>query len=137
MTPTLLGRIQTRLFLLVAVGVPWTLTVLPLVPGPTADVAPSLFAALALFGAVGSIVWEPIYHLVQQFRWEKDWPISFGLLTFVPEALVVRALVGAPWSTFLVHAATTWLAMWLVGNGPLRVALLRWRFRGGRVVGSW
>jgi hypothetical protein len=34
--------------------------------------------------AVLGVVWELIYHFLMQFRWEKDWPTLFGLLTLVP-----------------------------------------------------
>ncbi len=41
-------------------------------------------------GDVGRCPVAPLYHLGQQFRWEKDWPILFGLLTSIPEALVLK-----------------------------------------------
>ena len=34
MTPTHLGRLQTRIFLVLFVGLPWTLLVSPFLPGP-------------------------------------------------------------------------------------------------------
>ena len=141
MTPTLTGRIQTRLLLISTVGIVWSAAMLPLLALGEADlasVARAMALALAAFALVGSILWEPLYHLGQQFRWEKDWPIGFGLLTFVPESLVVWSIVRSEVDAqrFLVHAGTTWLVMWLVANGPLRVVLIRWRFRGGRVIGA-
>ena len=93
--------------------------------------------------AVVGVAWELLYHLLQQLRWEKDWPTLLGLLTGIPEGLVVFWLLrqGVPWSvgsvpgsTFAVSFATTWLAVWATANGPLRIALVRWRFRGGRVL---
>ena len=127
---------------------PWTLLVSPFLPraasdsflggrGATSDLYPTLFAALGWLALFGVIVWEPLYHLAQQFRWEKDWPMLFGLITVVPEAILVWwVLDGEPpatGSTFVVHAVSTWIVMWLVANGPIRIFLLRWRFRGGRV----
>lgn len=145
MTPTLVGRIQSRFFLLFFVGCTWTLLVVPVLPRPAGatagDVYAVTFRALLVTAVVG-VGWELLYHGLQQYRWEKDWPSLFGLLTGIPEGLLVWLLLSAgvlgdvdvPGPTFLWHFATTWIVVWLVANGPLRVVLLRWRFRGGRVV---
>lgn len=144
MTPTLAGRVQTRLLLIAIVGVAWTALHTPLlpVPGdpPVASVYRVTFTALLLVAVVG-VAWELAYHLVQQLRWEKDWPTLLGLLTGIPEGIVVFLLLqrGVPWSVgtvaplpFALSFATTWLAVWAAANGPLRIVLVRWRFRGGR-----
>ena len=147
MTPTLLGRIQTRLFLLATVGVVWTLIIGPFLKlfmdeSTLGDVYRLAFGALVLVAVVG-IGWELLYHGLQQFRWEKDWPTLFGLLTGINEGIVVALLLGAglPWdvgevpmTAFTIHFATTWILVWLVANGPMRVVSLRWRFRGGRLL---
>ncbi len=148
MTPTLSGRIQTRLFLVATVAALWTLLIGPaLVPlagdgASISDVYRLAFGALVLVAVVG-IVWELLYHLVQQYRWEKDWPTLFGLVTGLPEGIVVLALLsaGLPWDVgdvptgaFILHFATTWLVIWLVANGPMRVLFIRWRFRGGQLL---
>ena len=91
---------------------------------------------------LGVVVWEPVCHLLQQFRWEKDWPAMFLLLQAVPEAVLVRIVLdrtlttSAPVGvgTFVLHFATTWLAIFLFVQGPMRVPFLRWRFRGGRIL---
>lgn len=142
MTPTLMGRMQTRLFLLATVGVAWTLLVGPVLPrsgGELSDIYRATFLALLLVGLVG-IAWECLYQFVQQYRWEKDWPILFGLLQGIPEGLIAYVLVdalidgGVPGWTFTIHFFTTWVLVWLVANGPMRVVSLRWRYGGGRVV---
>lgn len=147
MTPTLSGRIQTRLFLVATVGVVWTLLVGPfLIPfadgAGLGDIYRLAFGALVDVAVVG-IAWELLYHRLQQYRWEKDWPTFFGLLTGINEGIVVAVLlsVGVPWdvgdvpaAAFVVHFATTWVLLWLVANGPMRVVSLRWRFRGGRLL---
>jgi len=74
-----------------------------------------------------------------QFRWEKDWPSMFGLLTLVPEGVLVWVLLPRigltpPLLAFAIHFVTVWLCVWLFANGPMRVPFLRWRFRGGRLV---
>jgi len=146
MTPTLSGRIQTRIALLIVVGVPWTFLIGPVLPGrggaPLDRVYEATFTALLLVGAIG-IAWELLYHGLQQFRWEKDWPTLFGLLQGIPEAVLVFVLLraGVPWdvgevpvSLFATHFATTWILVWLVANGPARVPFRHWRYRGGRLL---
>ncbi|MEM7286737.1 MAG: hypothetical protein AAF480_10335 [Actinomycetota bacterium] len=150
MTPTLVGRIQTRLFLLATVGVVWTIIVTPALPRGTAlpgestmgELYSVTFGALVLVAVLGAAIWEPIYHALQQYRWEKDWPTLFGLLTGVPEGILAFLIldnmmmdtsgVATP-STFWTHFITTWLLVWLAANGPMRVLMIRWRYRGGRL----
>ena len=128
MVPVLLGRLQTRLFLLAVVGSTVTVLVTPLLSVPYR----STFLVLAAVAVLG-VGWELLYHLLMQFRWEKDWPSLFGLLTAVPEGLLVYALLQPPLPAFLVHFGAVWLAVWLTANGPMRVPFLRWRFQGGRL----
>ena len=144
MTPTLAGRIQTRLLLIAYVGITWTLMVVPLLPA-VPDYLTGVRSGLVALGVTATvgIAWELGYHLAQQLRWEKDWPILFGLATGVTEGLVVHRIVGSladraelvprvDATAFWIHFGSTWLVLWLVANGPLRVASLRWRYRGGR-----
>ena len=144
MVPTVLGRIQTRLFLLAAVGGVLTALITPLLPvaGPLAQRYQATFAVLAAVAVLG-VGWELVYHLIMQWRWEKDWPTLFGLLTAIPEGILVwalatrRLLPGLPGpvatAAFLIHFLAVWLLVWLVGNGPMRVPFIRWRFKGGRL----
>lgn len=138
MTPTLIGRIQSRLVLVLLVGIPWTILVAPFLPAgraPLIEVYQMTFTAVILVAIVGAVLWEPLYHLAQQFRWEKDWPTGLGLVTALPEGLLVFRLLGTgvPTAAFVWHFLTTWLLVWFVLNGPIRVVLPRWRFRGGRL----
>lgn len=144
MVPTLLGRIQTRLLMLATVGVVITLLIVPLLPG-SGSLSGRYVNGLLVIAAVGvlGVVWELIYHFLMQFRWEKDWPTLFGLLTLVPEGLVLYFLLrsGAvdfidpvPPAAFWTHFTVVWVSIWLVTNGPMRVPFIRWRFRGGRVL---
>jgi hypothetical protein len=75
MTPTLLGRWQTRLFLLATVGVlitlPFYFSIIDINLG--AGYHPVFFWILgyvALFG----LVWDIVYIYLQKFRWNRDWP---------------------------------------------------------------
>ena len=139
MVPILSGRLQTRLMTLGLLGLLWTLAVTPvLAPGGAvgATYRATLFSwACAL--VLGLVWWEPVYHGLMQFRWEKDWPTLFLLLESVPEAALVGLLLrqfGPPATlgVFLTHFFSTWLVVFLVVVGPLRVPFIRWRFRGGR-----
>ena len=144
MTPTIIGRWQTRLALLATVGAGWTFALVPLLPRPAgASLGAAYrlaFIALAVTLVIGSIVWDPIYHGLQQFRWEKDWPSLFALLNGIDEGVVVwlvlRRFGGVHAVAFAIHFATTWLFIWIATIGPIRVVLLRRRFIGGRVLGA-
>jgi hypothetical protein len=143
-TPTLAGRLQTRFFLLLFVGGLVTLLITPVLPGggSLSERYQTTFTVLALVAVVG-IAWEIIYQGLQQFRWEKDWPTLFGLVTGVPEGIaawllldagVVPGIDGVAGTAFLLHFAAVWLCVWLFANGPMRVVSLRWRYAGGRLV---
>jgi hypothetical protein len=145
--PTLNGRIQTRIFLLVVVGGLWTLLISPVLPGLAGaerlELYRMTFTVLVTTIVLG-VGWEFVYHFLQQFRWEKDWPTLFGLVTVVNEGALVWGLLtlgvvpglpdGVPTGAFLLLFATTWLLVWLAANGPMRVPFVHWRFRGGRLV---
>ena len=142
MTPTLAGRIQTRLVMLATVGLAWLFIVGPFLPlaGPAMGVYSAGLAALLLTAVVG-IAWELLYHALQQFRWDKDWPTVFGLILGLSEGFVVYQLLSrdipwaltglAPWP-FVWQFGTIWVLIWVVVNGPLRVVFPRWRFAGGQ-----
>ncbi len=142
MTPNLVGRIQTRILLLSTIGLLWTFLIVPFLPKGGASI-PETYAVTVLaliMVAVLGFGWEIIYHLIQQYRWEKDWPILLSLVVGFPESIlafiVVDALVpeGPSALTFFLHFYTTWTVVWLFANGPLRAFLLRWRFNGGRIL---
>jgi hypothetical protein len=165
--PTLSGRIQTRIFLVVVVGGIWTAIITPLVRVFVDDGAmgsPSLgdvyqvtYAILGIVLVLG-IGWELVYHGLMQFRWEKDWPTLFGYLTGINEGIlayvVARALAVDPsavsgaseWrillngltpAPFLVAFVSTWIVINLFANNLMQVLFIRWRFRGGRLLGTW
>jgi hypothetical protein len=145
MLPTLIGRIQTRIVLLVVIGGAVTLAVIPALERdlPLTERYHTAFVVLAAVTVLG-VGWEFLYHFAMQWRWEKDWPTLFGLATMLPEGVLVWALlqsgsvplIGRQVSpvTFVVQFVLVWLAAWLTANGPMRVPFLRWRFRGGRVL---
>lgn len=145
MLPTLGGRIQTRLVLLAVIGGLVTLLVGPLLPvsAPLSVRYHNGFIVLATVAVIG-IGWECLYHFLMQWRWEKDWPTLFGLVTLLPEGLliwyflqhgVIPGITGTvPAAAFWIQFLAIWISVWLVANGPMRVPFIRWRFRGGRLV---
>ena len=145
MLPTLNGRIQTRMAVLLVVGGVWTLILTPLLglPGSLSEAYRTTFVILLTTIALG-VGWEFVYHFIQQFRWEKDWPTFFGLITVVNEGALVWLLLSleavpgiegrVPLGAFLLLFLTTWVIVWLTVNGPMRVPFIRWRFRGGRLI---
>ncbi|UMG91781.1 hypothetical protein [Nocardioides sp. TF02-7] len=145
MLPTLNGRLQTRIFMLVVFGGVITLLITPLLPGLdlSGDSYRTTYAILLTVLVLG-VLWELLYHFIQQFRWEKDWPTMFGLLTGINEGALVWLLLalevvpgvdGVPsfWAFFIMFGVI-WLVIWVWTNGPMRVPFIRWRFFGGRIV---
>jgi hypothetical protein len=147
MLPTLPGRIQTRIFVTLVIGGIVTLIVSLFLPGvgglSLGDVYEITFSILVATTVLG-IGWEFIYQFLMQFRWEKDWPTFFGLITIVNEGLLIWFLIKADLipnvpetlalSTFLTQFIAVWIVAWLWVNGPMRVFTVHWRFRGGRLV---
>lgn len=146
MLPTLMGRLQTRILVLGILGSAWIVILGPMVPNGDATTGATyaaMFLVLAVVVVLG-IGWEFLYHGVQQFRWEKDWPTLFGLLTAINEGVLVWIVVAhtgifpadlrPPASVFLIQFITTWLIVWIVVNGPIRVVFPHWRFEGGRFI---
>src|SRR5260370_1396441 len=92
------------------------------------------FLVLATVTVLG-IGWECLYHLLMQWRWEKDWPTLFGLVTLVPEGLLVWLLLAAKAvpgivgtvtaPAFCIQFLAVWLSVWLVAHGPVRVPVRR------------
>lgn len=145
MVPTLFGRIQTRVVLLAVIGGLVTVVIAPVLPVPASGAVKyqDAYVVLAAVAVLG-IGWECLYHFLMQWRWEKDWPTLFGLVTLVPEGLLIWLLLQAgaipgimgklTAPAFAVDFLLVWLAAWLVANGPMRTPFIRWRFRGGRLV---
>src|ERR1700739_1216718 len=96
MVPTLAGRLQTRIFMLATVGVIVTAIITPLLglPGSLSAAYKTTYIILATVAVIG-IVWELIYHLLMQWRWEKDWPSLFGLVEGIPEGVLIWVLLSA------------------------------------------
>lgn len=142
---SLRGRLETRLFLVLTVGLLWTLALTPILRPDALGAADALRSNLVLLGLMGvlGLGWEAAYHLIQQLRWDRDWPSLFAAAAVVPEGALLWVVAGAwPWlpvergavETFALLVGTTWAAMWLFVQGPMRVVFLRWRLQGGRIL---
>ncbi|MGQ0623214.1 MAG: hypothetical protein ACT4PP_00925 [Sporichthyaceae bacterium] len=144
MTLTLRGRVQTRLLMTLTCGLPAALVAAATLPGRQSSnlmqSAGSVVAVLVLMTLLG-IIWEGIYHGLQQRRAERDWPSLVALLAvfaeLTPLALAVTVLPvelrPSSASSFVVPVLTAWVAVWLMVQGPLRVLLPRWRLSGGQL----
>ena len=153
MTPTLIGRIQTRILVILLIGVPWTLLFGLVIPADLGSqgrieslgsIYQHMFLALLVVLVLGVVIWDSVWHFLQQYRWENDWPILFALLVVIPEGILAYVAlrligletdgVGIGLGGFIAHILTTWILMWLFLIGPIRAVLIRYRFRGGRVI---
>ena len=140
MTPTLPGRWQTRLALLLVLGVPVT----ALFALFNRDAAGTLFLVL-LYVALFGLAWDGLYILLQKLRWERDWPPLFQLAGGVAEAALLYALLATsglpgiaggsvPFGLFSAMYGTVWVVTVAATQGPLRAVFPRWRFNGGRLI---
>jgi hypothetical protein len=146
MTPTLLGRWQTRLFLLGTVGVLITLIF--------GFLFKDFVTPLALLGYVLLLgfIWDILYNFLQSLRWDRDWPPLFMVGSGLLEALLVWGLVkagflwaglglaglpgvyaGLTLTQFAMHYGMVFTVTLLIMLGPLKVVFLKWRFRGGQL----
>ena len=133
MTPTLLGRWQSRIFLLGTLGLAITLIFVI----ATRSVAPLFILALVIL--IG-LIWDVLYSRWQKRRWDHDWPPRLQLLAGLLEGLFVfgllyglvrgNALPAVP--LFWLHYALVWLATFLAGQSFMRLYFPRWRYRGGQ-----
>lgn len=146
MTPTLLGRWQTRIFLLATVGtlVTW-LFVVGIVGGHP---SPDYWWVLLYVGLLG-IGWDVIYNFLIQFMWDHDWPGIFQFAAAVVEGLFLGGIFwffGLPPSVpkadfmpilFISHYSLVWVSIYCFSWVGMRLLFPRWRFRGGEWFGRW
>lgn len=136
MTPTLAGRMQTRLALALLPGVPVALAGAGLLGHATIG---SALATLLAFAVLG-LGWDTAYQSLQDQRWDRDWPRLFTLLSWAPEAFgswLVLHLLGAavPMGTHLLLFTLLWGAALLARVVVLPVLLPHRRHDGHRLLG--
>ncbi|GAB4379313.1 MAG: hypothetical protein Kow00121_33210 [Elainellaceae cyanobacterium] len=135
MTPTLLGRWQTRILLFATVGL---LVCLPFFF--LNDRNPIFFVILAYLAGFG-LGWDVLYNYFQQHRWDHDWPAALQLLAGIWEAIFFVALFklvplpgvaqDMPIALFALHYSLVWLSIFVVSQSLMRIIFPRWRFKGG------
>lgn len=136
MTPTLSGRIQTRLLLLATIGsfITFFYGILAAILGPDylSFFVPFLILILV---AVFGIVWDIIYNMLQKLRWDRDWPPAFSFIAAFVEMLpvmLIALLLNVHPVLFLFHYWTVWWATFIMVLGPMRIIFPRWRYYGGQ-----
>lgn len=140
MTPTLLGRWQTRLLLLATVGalitVPFALNL--------GNAAP--FWNLGYIAFFGVFFWDVLYDYIQKRRWDRDWPGVYQLAAGIWEAIFLAILLsilkniqfGLPGvqvydlGIFIFHYSCVWLGIYIASQSIMRLIFPRWRFHGGQ-----
>lgn len=140
MTPTLIGRWQTRLFLFATIGVLVTLAFVILQIG---DQPRSIYFWILGYITCFGFLWDILYIKLQQFRWDRDWPGAFQLLAGIGEALFLVTLIkmiGLPGISpskfnlglFIFHYSCVWIAIFITSQSLIRILFPQWRFRGGQ-----
>ncbi|PSB00725.1 hypothetical protein [Merismopedia glauca] len=147
MTPTLFGRWQTRLLLLATVGVLITLPFFFQIIGPQFNRPEQAYIYFWILGYVAffGLIWDVIYHKIQGFRWDSDWPGALQLIAGIWEFVFV--VCGTKIFGFLpiplpkeelppewlsIHYWSVWIAVYIVSQSIMRIIFIRWRFKGGQ-----
>jgi hypothetical protein len=135
MTPTYLGRIQTRILLLATVGAFVTLfyaILAAIIFKPLDFLKPFVLLILVIVFGIG---WDILYNFAQKLRWDRDWPPAFSFIAAFIEMLpvmLIALLLNVHPVFFLFHYWTVWWVTFIVALGPMRIIFPRWRFRGGQ-----
>ena len=158
MLPTLLGRLQTRILLVLFVGFPitavysvWLANPIPVAGKPpwsrtfgqvTYDIRPvQILCLLLLFG----VLFDLLYTGLQRMRWDRDWPFAFQFFASIGEFAIVLALVRfdvfpfmpAQWigpddyPYFILQFALIFVPSFIALLGFIQVFMIRWRYNGG------
>lgn len=140
MTPTLLGRWQTRLLLLMTIG---SCVTLPFALGWIGPQSSLVYVWILVYVALFGLLWDGFYTLLQKRRWDHDWPGVYQFIAGVAEAALIVVLIrsiGLPgvaasefnlqW--FAIHYGCVWLGVYCASQAAMRIWFPRWRFRGGR-----
>ncbi len=118
MTPTLIGRWQTRTLLFFTAGLVVSL--------PFGGAA----LGVLLIAYVLGLGWDVLYTGLQKKRWDRDWPAVLQLATGFWEGLVLLILLPNEFNG--LHYSLVWLAVFITSQSLMRLWFPRWRFRGGR-----
>ncbi len=145
MTPNLVGRWQTRLFLLGFIGgllgliFVWRYFTWIPVTNRYRWIPEYVIGYLILFG----FVWDCIYQFITEARWEYDWPAAFYTAQGIFEGAVVYLLIkftGLPliprgsvnFHDFIIEYAVIWCVTYAFVFLLMRAFFPRWRFHQAR-----
>ena len=146
MTPTLMGRWQTRLFLLGSIGLAVTL-----IFGYIFNDYITPLAALGYVLVIG-FVWDIVYDYAQTCRGDQDWPPVLQWVGAIIEAVFLWGLIllgnqitlfgtGLPGISpnltlgmFAAHYTSVWVLVFIASQALMRIIFPRWRFDGGQWI---
>lgn len=145
MTPNLVGRWQTRLYLLGLIGgmiallFVWRYNARIPYSNKYRWIPEYVVAYLVLFG----FVWDIIYQTILHFHWDYDWPGAYTLVAGILEGALVFLLirfVGLPlipkgrvdFGHFILEYAVIWCFTYFWVQFLMRAIFIRWRFRAAR-----
>ena len=153
MTPTLLGRWQSRLLLFVFLGLPITALFSFLVAGwgwPEANILWYQPFNFITYVTIVGLILDPLYIQLQRFRWDQDWPFAFQFFFTIVEFLIVLGLVKwglledylpellnvpqalPPWAA-VTHFTMVFIPSFIALLAGVQLFLIRWRFKGGEI----
>ncbi len=143
MTPTLMGRWQTRIFLLGTLGA--IVTAIYAIAYGEGEFWDQTFWEVLGYVALFGLGWDIVYIAIQQVKWDRDWPPFAQWLAGIWEGLVVYLVIenlglpgidkgSVPLDRFLLHYSSVFVVTWLWSQGPMRALFPLWRFHGGRII---
>lgn len=133
MTPVLVGRWQTRLFLMLTFGLAVTIPFVIFGGGNP--------LVILAFVTLTGFLWDILYTLIQKFHWDHDWPAVFQFGAGVWECIILFIAafglgIFGPGNPIIIffHYWAVWLTTFLASQSIMRIIFPRWRFFGGRII---
>jgi hypothetical protein len=156
MTPTLLGRWQTRLLLFIFIGLPvtflyaWYLsawrfsTSYAWLPPYELSIFQDPFKFITTILLLG-LVLDVLYIQIQRFNWDQDWPFAYQLFFSWLEFFIVFYVMDfgfldfmfpdgrIPFTTAIWHFTWVFIPSFIGVLALVQIFLVRWRFKGGEL----
>lgn len=124
MTPTLEGRIETRITLSLVIALPILIF---------SQMGTVFFTMLAI-----GVVSDFIYNHLQNKRWDGDWPHIYSLFSGLSEGTILWLIIRTPTKADLASFSVTYLLIWslmfIASTTALNIILPHRRFRGGKIL---
>lgn len=144
-TPNLVGRWQTRLYLLgliggiIALGFVWRYNMRIPYGNRNRWIPEFVIGYLILFG----FVWDILYQAITYRRWDYDWPAAFYTITGIVEGaflFLILRFVGLPlipkgsvdFGHFILEYAVVWGFTYFWVFFMMRAIFIRWRYHQAR-----